>query len=104
MEDDGSSGGIEEASSRLMSGGGGESRWVDGSDLDSESPPWSLFGDDQGREGPGSIRRRLYKKPKRLDSFDVEAMEIAGSGAHGDKVMPFCCCPVTISFVLLPCL
>ncbi|XP_027099376.1 putative potassium transporter 12 isoform X2 [Coffea arabica] len=78
---------IEESSSvRLLrstsSSGGGESRWVDGSEVDSESPPWSLGGDQDIREGYGSIRRRLVKKPKRVDSFDVEAMEIAG--AHGN--------------------
>ncbi|KAJ9709008.1 hypothetical protein PVL29_000819 [Vitis rotundifolia] len=68
-----------------MGSSGGESRWVDGSEMDSDSPPWSLFGDDEGREGYGSIRRRLVKKPKRADSFDVEAMEIAGSHAHDSK-------------------
>ncbi|XP_027096944.2 putative potassium transporter 12 isoform X1 [Coffea arabica] len=78
---------IEESSSvRLLrstsSSGGGESRWVDGSEVDSKSPPWSLGGDQDIREGYGSIRRRLVKKPKRVDSFDVEAMEIAG--AHGN--------------------
>ncbi|KAJ9709009.1 hypothetical protein PVL29_000819 [Vitis rotundifolia] len=85
MEDEGGGGGIEETSSRLMGSSGGESRWVDGSEMDSDSPPWSLFGDDEGREGYGSIRRRLVKKPKRADSFDVEAMEIAGSHAHDSK-------------------
>lgn len=87
MEDEGGGGGIEETSSRLMGSSGGESRWVDGSEMDSDSPPWSLFGDDEGREGYGSIRRRLVKKPKRADSFDVEAMEIAGSHAHDSKAM-----------------
>ncbi|XP_010653300.1 putative potassium transporter 12 isoform X1 [Vitis vinifera] len=85
MEDEGGGGGIEETNSRLMGSSGGESRWVDGSEMDSDSPPWSLFGDDEGREGYGSIRRRLVKKPKRADSFDVEAMEIAGSHAHDSK-------------------
>lgn len=80
MEEDG----IEESSSvRLL---GSESRWVDGSEVDSESPPWSLFGEDDSKEGYGSVRRRLVKKPKRVDSFDVEAMEISGSHAHHNKV------------------
>lgn len=90
--------GIEEISVRLLgssaSGGGGgggvgrgeSQRWVDGSEVDSESPPWSLFGDEEGREGYGSVRRRLVKKPKRVDSFDVEAMEIAASHGHHHKV------------------
>lgn len=70
---------IEEGSVRLLgssSGRSSESRWVDGSEVDwDEDPPWSHGSD--GREGYGSIRRRLVKKPKRVDSFDVEAMEIA---------------------------
>ncbi|KAI3467504.1 hypothetical protein Pfo_024167 [Paulownia fortunei] len=84
--------GIEESSVRLLGssasggGGGGESwRWVDGSEVDSESPPWSLVGDEEGREGYGTVRRRLIKKPRRVDSFDVEAMEIAGSHGHHHK-------------------
>lgn len=84
---------IEESSVRLLgssSGGGGgggwESfRWVDGSEVDSESPAWSLVGDEEGREGYGSVRRRLIKKPKRVDSFDVEAMEIAAAHGHHHK-------------------
>lgn len=84
---------IEESSVRLLSrssssgGGSSESRWVDGSEVDWDEvpPPWSNkhHGNDGGsREGYGSLRRRLVKKPKRVDSFDVEAMEIAG-GSHG---------------------
>ncbi|KAK6252573.1 hypothetical protein QUC31_014293 [Theobroma cacao] len=82
---------IEESSSvrltgRTYSGGGvGESRWVDGSEVDSESPPWSLLDENEGKEGYGSLRRRLVKKPKRVDSFDVEAMEIAGAHGHRSK-------------------
>ncbi|KAK6922166.1 Potassium transporter [Dillenia turbinata] len=79
---------VMEESVRLMrrSGtGGGETRWVDGSEVDSESPPWSVFEDDECGDGYGSIRRRLVKKPKRIDSFDVEAMEIAGSHKHDSK-------------------
>lgn len=83
---------IEESSVRLLSrpssgGGVGESRWVDGSEVDSESPPWSLLDENDSREGYGSIRRRLIKKPKRADSFDVEAMEITGAKGHHSKVM-----------------
>ncbi|KAG8366173.1 hypothetical protein BUALT_Bualt17G0049100 [Buddleja alternifolia] len=91
MEDEG----IEEISVRLLgssgsggsarrrgSGGGGESwRWVDGSEVDSEEPPsWGFVGDEEGYGG--SVRRRLIKRPRRVDSFDVEAMEIANSHGH----------------------
>ena len=84
---------IEESSSvrltgRTYSGGGvGESRWVDGSEVDSESPPWSLLDENEDQEGYGSLRRRLVKKPKRVDSLDVEAMEIAGAHGHRSKVI-----------------
>ncbi|CAL5396148.1 unnamed protein product [Camellia sinensis] len=84
---------IEEISVRLVgrTGGGDGSasaRWVDGSEVDSESPPWSLLDENESREsrdGYGSVRRRLVKKPKRVDSFDVEAMEIAGFQDHHAK-------------------
>ena len=85
---------IEESSStrllgRSSSGGSSESRWVDGSEVNwDEVPVWSKHAD--GREGYGSIRRRLAKLPKRVDSFDVEAMEIAGTQADHSKVnQPF---------------
>lgn len=83
--------GIEESSVRLVgsgggSGGGSDSRWVDGSELDSDSPPWSVLEENEGRIGYGSMRRRLAKKPRRVDSFDVEAMEIAGVHGHHSKV------------------
>ncbi|KAL3654093.1 putative potassium transporter 12 [Castilleja foliolosa] len=84
MEEDG----IEESSVRLLGSGGdaGSWRWVDGSEVDSESPQLSLAGDEEiNREGFGSVRRRLIKKPKRVDSFDVEAMEIAGAQGHHMK-------------------
>lgn len=90
MEEDGSVGGeIEEGRSsssvsvRLVDK---ETRWVDGSEVDSESTQWSLLdeGADHGRDG--FLRRRLVKKPKRVDSFDVEAMEIAGAHGHHSKV------------------
>lgn len=80
---------IEEISTRLLgrssSGGSSESRWVDGSEVNwDEVPVWPKR--DDGREGFGSVRRRLSKLPKRVDSFDVEAMEIAGTHAHHSKV------------------
>lgn len=61
-----------------------ESRWVDGSEADSESNPWSLMDEDQ-RQEHGSVRRRLIKKPKRVDSFDVEAMGIYDPNSHHRK-------------------
>ncbi|KAK8647629.1 hypothetical protein V6N13_121359 [Hibiscus sabdariffa] len=83
---------IEEGSSSLRlrgrtsrGGGVGESRWVDGSEVDSESPPLSLLDENQDKQGYGSFRRRLVKKPKRVDSLDVEAMEIAGAYGHQPK-------------------
>lgn len=67
-----------------------ESRWVDASEVDSESPPWSLMegGDDyQGiHSGSSSFRRRLVKKPKRVDSLDVEAMGIHDAHKHSKDV------------------
>lgn len=81
---------IEEASAKLLgSAGSGSARWVDGSEVDSESPPWSLLDENEheGREGYGSLRRRLVKKAKRVDSFDVEAMSIAGVQNHHSKVI-----------------
>lgn len=80
--------GIEESSVRL-GGGGSDSRWVDGSEVDSESlPPWSQFDADERGMGEevGGLRRRLSKKPRRVDSFDVEAMDIADSPSHRSKV------------------
>ncbi|KAL6983666.1 putative potassium transporter 12 [Sarracenia purpurea var. burkii] len=66
------------------SGGDGSVRWVDGGEVDSESHSWSLLDENESR-GFGSVRRRLVKKPKRVDSLDVEAMEISGSGGHHSK-------------------
>ncbi|KAE8701495.1 Potassium transporter 7 [Hibiscus syriacus] len=79
---------IEEGSSSVRLRGrthSSESRWVDGSEVDSESPPWSLLDENEEKQGYGSFRRRLVKKPKRVDSLDVEAMEIAGANAHHPK-------------------
>lgn len=90
---EGGSEGIEEGS-RLASS---EARWVDGSEVDSESPPllymeleggfggsWEVGESSIGEKG--SLRRRLLKKPQRVDSFDVEAMDIANAHKHHLKV------------------
>lgn len=74
---------IEEGSDRVVSRSGSDSRWVDGSQVETEIAPPSL----RSSEGYGSLRRRLIKKPKRADSFDVEAMEIAGAYSHHSKVI-----------------
>ena len=62
-------------------------RWVDGSEVDSETTPWSLIDKSESGETYGSFRRRLVKKARRVDFFVVEAMEIAGSHGHHSKVM-----------------
>ncbi|KAH7862245.1 hypothetical protein Vadar_001997 [Vaccinium darrowii] len=72
---------IEESSERLRSG---LTRWVDGSEVDSETTPWSMIDESQSGEAYGSFRR--VKKARRVDSFDVEAMEIAGSHGHHSKM------------------
>ncbi|KAJ0455359.1 putative potassium transporter [Helianthus annuus] len=41
--------------------------------------------DENRSEGYGYARRRLVKKAKRVDSFDVEAMAISGSHGHHNK-------------------
>jgi KUP system potassium uptake protein len=79
---------IEEGSSnnsiRRVGTGSSDRRWVDGSEVDSETP---LFSEIRDRDYSfGNLRRRLMKKPKRADSLDVEAMEIAGSHGHNLKV------------------
>ncbi|CAL5329333.1 unnamed protein product [Camellia sinensis] len=84
---------IEEISVRLVGrtgdgDGSASAQWVDGSEVDSESSPWSLLDENESREsrdGYGSVRRRLVKKLKRVDSFDVEAMEIASFQDHHAK-------------------
>ncbi|KAH7857336.1 hypothetical protein Vadar_011443 [Vaccinium darrowii] len=75
---------IEESSERLLRSG--STRWVDGSEVDSETAPFLLTGESESSETYGSFRRRLVKKARRVDSFDVEAMEIAGSHGHHSKV------------------
>ncbi|KAL4373449.1 hypothetical protein AHAS_Ahas05G0082900 [Arachis hypogaea] len=80
-------GGVEESNARLVESGSNEgssieSRWVDGSEVDTmEVPAWS----NEGREGYGSVRRRLLKGPKRLNSLDVEVMAIAKSQDQHSK-------------------
>lgn len=77
---------IEEESSVGDGGGsvgsGGETRWVDGGEVGMESPERPFLRQDELRDGYKSMRRRVVKKDRRMDSFDVEAMEIAGAGAH----------------------
>lgn len=70
--------GISEGSISLLSS---ESRWVDGSEMEGESPRWFVDDDQTGHK----IRRRLIKKTKRVDSFDVEAMEVPGAHKGHDK-------------------
>ncbi|MCL7051699.1 hypothetical protein MKW94_027314, partial [Papaver nudicaule] len=76
--------GIERGSEENVRLVGSESKWVDGSEADSESNPWLSMNEDQ-REEHGSVRRRLVKKPKRVDSFDVEAMDISDPHSHHRK-------------------
>ncbi|KAK8936900.1 Potassium transporter 23 [Platanthera zijinensis] len=77
----------EAAAGRLVRS---DSRWVDGSELGSESPPPSLEGEERsaglvGFQEETSLRRRLWKKPRRVDSLDVDAMVIAGLHGHRNK-------------------
>lgn len=85
MEEEGDKEVNEEGNVTLA--GSAESRWVDGSEFDSGSPTWSLLDNEEMRQGFGSVRRRLVKKAKRVDSFDVEAMEIAGANGDDSKVL-----------------
>ncbi|CAN6924453.1 unnamed protein product, partial [Brassica oleracea] len=80
---------IEEASSntslrRVGTGSSSDRRWVDGSEVGSETLPFPEFK-DVADYSFGNLRRRLMKKPKRADSLDVEAMEIAGVHGHDLK-------------------
>lgn len=82
---------IEEASSnsslrRVGTGSSSDRRWVDGSEVGSETMPFPEFK-DVADYSFGNLRRRLMKKPKRADSLDVEAMEIAGAHGHDLKVL-----------------
>ncbi|XP_020264468.1 LOW QUALITY PROTEIN: potassium transporter 23-like [Asparagus officinalis] len=72
--------GIEEFSGRSLHRT--ESRWVDGSEVDSGLSP------EEGEsimERIPTLRRRFGKRPKRVDSLDVEAMGIADALKHGHK-------------------
>ncbi|KAL5826694.1 hypothetical protein ACOSQ3_018530 [Xanthoceras sorbifolium] len=79
---------IEECTVELLvdnNSGGGESRWVDGSEVDSEPTPAFSVEETGSKDGYGSVRRRLVKRPNRLNSLDVEAMEIATAHGHHSK-------------------
>lgn len=130
MEEEGN----EEISVKLQRGSGAaaagdHSRWVDGTAMgfDPAAPPVSQHesiqeeneeeeeedNEEEEQEevrstSSGSLRRRLImKKPKRLDSFDVEAMEIATSHSHHSKVIqiafinPIGCCLHDIYILLI---
>ncbi|KAG9448723.1 hypothetical protein H6P81_008688 [Aristolochia fimbriata] len=77
MEEEGDS--IEEGTRSTA-----ESKWVDGSEVDSEYVP---FQEDEigSMQEHGGLRRRLLKRPKRVDSFDVEAMGISDLHKPHDK-------------------
>ncbi|KAG2702114.1 hypothetical protein I3760_06G075400 [Carya illinoinensis] len=95
--------GIEEISVRVGSSastGGSDSRWVDGTELDAELPSYPVLDEIEGRQGYGSLRRRLLKRPKRVDSFDGEAMEIAGAHGHNSKDQT-CWQTITLAFQTL---
>ncbi|KAF7120171.1 hypothetical protein RHSIM_Rhsim13G0121700 [Rhododendron simsii] len=47
--------------------------------------PRSLHVESESGEAYGYVKRRLVKKARRVDSFDVEAMEVAGSHSHHSK-------------------
>lgn len=95
MEEERVGDGIEEGSASVSGSGGAESRWVDGSETGDSSdvkyPPSSVVdgaGEDGEfeRDGRGSLRRRFLKKPRRVNSLDVEAMEVEGVRHHHSKV------------------
>lgn len=83
----------------------GGSRWVDGSEVDSSesAPSWSLEDERStvpvsssggpaaaaSRVSSGAFRRRLGKRPRRVDSLDVEAMNVRGAHGHSSKVRSF---------------
>ncbi|RWW08696.1 hypothetical protein GW17_00027848 [Ensete ventricosum] len=86
-------------------------RWVDGSEVDSESPPWSIEEEALvlGPELQATLRRRLVKKAPSVDSLDVEAMDIADAHKRREKV-PFraaaglwCSVPPIVSMELWSC-
>ncbi|PUZ70568.1 hypothetical protein GQ55_2G242200 [Panicum hallii var. hallii] len=80
----------------------GGTRWVDGSEVDSSESAALSLGDERSGEtvsaegsaaatGPasrvssGTFRRRLGKRPRRVDSLDVEAMNVRGAHGHSSK-------------------
>eukprot|EP01018_Ginkgo_biloba_P007218 Gb_22726 [translate_table: standard] len=68
-----------EASISLLSS---ESRWVDGSEMPSDSPRSEADGEFRNR-------RRLVKRTRRVDSFDVEAMQVPGAHRTHAKDLSF---------------
>ena len=82
----------------------GGTRWVDGSEVDSSesAPSWSLEDERSAgavssnggaaaasRVSSGAFRRRLGKRPRRVDSLDVESMNVRGAHGHSTKVRSF---------------
>jgi KUP system potassium uptake protein len=82
----------------------GGTRWVDGSEVDSSesAPSWSLEDERSAgavssnggvaaasRVSSGAFRRRLGKRPRRVDSLDVESMNVRGAHGHSAKVRSF---------------
>lgn len=85
--------------------GGGGPRWVDGSEVDSSESTHHSLGDERSLRGlstaeedesggaalsrkfSSGFRRRLGKRPKRVDSLDVEAMSVRGAHGHGTTDM-----------------
>lgn len=95
---------VEEASSARTV------RWVDGSEVDSESPPWSIEEEALvlGPELQATLRRRLVKKARSVDSLDVEAMDIADAHKRREKVPSresghWCSVPPIVSLELCSC-
>lgn len=82
----------------------GGTRWVDGSEVDSSesAPSWSLEDERSAgavssnggagaasRVSSGAFRRRFGKRPRRVDSLDVESMNVRGAHGHSAKVRSF---------------
>ncbi|RLM75519.1 potassium transporter 23 isoform X2 [Panicum miliaceum] len=80
----------------------GGTRWVDGSEVDSSESAALSLGDERSwgtvsaegsaaatgpasRVSSGTFRRRLGKRPRRVDSLDVEAMNVRGAHGHSSK-------------------
>lgn len=78
----------------------GGTRWVDGSEVDSSesTPSWSLEDERSAgavssnggavaasRVSSGAFRRRFGKRPRRVDSLDVESMNVRGAHGHSSK-------------------